>query len=258
MSDSYVYVLVYPDLNAIKVGKADVILNRVQQLSHWGRPDYEKSYQIKVDKSDVYKLEGALHLVLSPFKKKMNKNDGYTEFFEISALKEIERIEHIFPLVKSAINFEKDINKLSLKNKSREVIFKNRIKSKIEVIKNNLLLIENISRCIFLIKKRTCDFDFKYDGHMVIKSRYLSLIKQKLVWLSAPEISGSIISASNDNYISINIKAVIDFLNHSQLAIYTDILLCSYNYLKKDLPNESELPIIKLSKNGKLEIQGNL
>lgn len=255
MPDSYVYVLVYPHLNAIKVGKADVILNRVQQLSHWGKPDLKKSYQIRVDKSDVYKLEGALHLVLSPFKKKMNKKDGYTEFFEISALKEIERVEHIFPLDKSAINFEKDINKLDSRNKSREVVFKNRVKSKIEIIKNNLLLIENINRCVFLIKKRTCCFDFNYDGDLVIKSHYFSLIKQKLVWLSAPTISGAIISAGSDNHISININGVIDFLNHPELSIYTDILLCSYNYFKKDLPNESELPTIRLNKSGKLEIE---
>lgn len=87
--DSCVYVLVYPHLNAIKVGKANVILNRIQQLSHWGNPDLEKSFRILVNKIDVFKLESTLHFLLKEFNKEMGYADGFTEFFDIDCYSKI-------------------------------------------------------------------------------------------------------------------------------------------------------------------------
>lgn len=92
MQKSTVYVLVYPELKAIKIGKADNVLNRIQQLCHWGKPDFEQSYVINTNMSDVYKLEGALHLKLSNYRKEMQKMDGYTEFFNLDVLNELDSI----------------------------------------------------------------------------------------------------------------------------------------------------------------------
>ncbi|HFT6957226.1 TPA: GIY-YIG nuclease family protein [Proteus mirabilis] len=254
---SNVYILIYPHLNAIKVGKADNLFNRIQQLNHWGKPDLNISYMVEINKENVYKLEGALHLVLYPFKKIMDKKDGYTEFFDIEALDEVSKVLEFLKLDKIPISLKIEKKKVAIINDRKEIKFKNKIENRIELIEDNLQLLKSLKRGLILIKKRNFICKYNENDVLSVESRYLFLIKKKLIWLNGFKNSGAVISVDSGDKVSLNVKSVVDLFNEnlmSDLFVYVDILLDCYNFLKKDLPNESELPVITLTKENKLII----
>jgi hypothetical protein len=84
---SYLYLLVFPQKNIIKIGKADDIHNRIQALRRWwGDVDYDASYQLEATQDTVLRLEKSLHFLLSSHAVSFEQGDGRTELFSYSAL----------------------------------------------------------------------------------------------------------------------------------------------------------------------------
>lgn len=274
--DSCVYVLVYPHLNAIKVGKANVILNRIQQLSHWGKPDLEKSFQICVNKVDVFKLESALHFLLKEFNKEMGCADGFTEFFDVNCYSKIcELIELLDFKVKKIKFIESKVVSNNLSGSALRLRkFENKINRYYDSMITSVNYIDFLKKSIVLMKK--FDLSIYIDNRnkhcdelvLVIRSRafdYSSFIfgMLKLGQISSfsGEIGSSFIipkSKYNHFFAEINLSFFSDFVDDA-LKIgrvdYIQALIFCFDFLKKDLPNESELPTIRLNKSGKLEIE---
>ncbi|HHR6469824.1 TPA: GIY-YIG nuclease family protein [Providencia alcalifaciens] len=260
-NNSYVYVLVYPELKAVKVGKADDVGNRIKQLCHWGHPDFDKSYIITINSSEVYKLEGALHLYLEPFKKIMDKKHGYSEFFNIEALDEIPKLLNFFNLKKEkilapSVNEEIDI---FIRNKINSNRFKNGLDRRLTTISDNLNVFNNIKRCLFLMKLKNIECRVVND-QVIISSSILSLVKKKNIGLCGINI----VSMTSKVDVYIDIYSIINAFNKHcgsfvmkngfSLSFFCSFFIDCYDFLKKDLPNESELPKITLNKNNELVI----
>lgn len=274
--NSCVYVLIYPHLNAIKVGKADVILNRIQQLGHWGTPDLEKSFQILVNKSDVFKLESTLHFLLKEFNKGMDYADGFTEFFDIECYSKIcELIQFLDFKVKKIKSNESEIVRNGLSgNALRLRKFENKINrycdsmitsvNSILFLKKSIVLMKKFDLSIY-IENKNKHFN---DLVLVIRSRafdYSSFIFGMFKLGQVSSFSGEVGSSfiipkykCNYSFAEVNLSFFSDFVEGALKigrADYIQALIFCFDFLKKDLPNESELPIIRLGKNGKLEIQ---
>lgn len=84
---SNLYLLNFPDNNAIKIGKANNIQRRIDDLkSHWGTVDYNNSYYLKGDEKYIFKLEKTLHFLVKDFRIKELQGDGKTEMFNQTCL----------------------------------------------------------------------------------------------------------------------------------------------------------------------------
>jgi len=87
ISMTNLYLMVFQEKKVFKIGKADDIENRMDQLrKYWGSPDFNSSYSVEISTDSVFKLEKALHLMLSDYSEHIGTGDGQTEFFSISAL----------------------------------------------------------------------------------------------------------------------------------------------------------------------------
>lgn len=87
MKMSNLYIVIFPNYDCFKIGKADNIVNRINVLSPiWGKPDYKNSYHIEITSDKVLKIEKGLHLFLDDFKLNTLKKDGYTELFRMDGL----------------------------------------------------------------------------------------------------------------------------------------------------------------------------
>lgn len=83
--ESSVYVLHFPEFNAVKIGKANRVSARIKQLrKHWGRINTADSYQFKFgSEKEAFDVESRMKSHFSRQKKIMPKNaDGYTEFYQ--------------------------------------------------------------------------------------------------------------------------------------------------------------------------------
>jgi len=109
---SYVYVLILKDTNMLKIGKADNVFKRIKQLEkHWGEFDLERSFVFECNLNYVNKLERLFHGVFYYDRiKNLEKGDGYSEFFNISVLGQIESI------VNKSLPFYQYIEKISIKD----------------------------------------------------------------------------------------------------------------------------------------------
>lgn len=95
-----IYLLIYPNLKAFKIGKADNIFDRVNSMKKWwGEPDYVNSFSLAISSGLVFKLERGLHLLLEQFSMGFNCGDGKTEFFSLDAFN--YAIEHLNTFIKS-------------------------------------------------------------------------------------------------------------------------------------------------------------
>lgn len=79
---SHLYVLVYPKMCALKIGKADCTISRIKSLKIC-EVDYKKSYHIEIDKDKVFFLERALHTMFEKYNLSLRGFDGATEMFDI-------------------------------------------------------------------------------------------------------------------------------------------------------------------------------
>lgn len=87
MDKSFLYFVIFPNYNYLKIGKANNIDIRMQGLRHlWGDIDYENSYCLELPLNKVFKIEKALHNLLDDFKIKELSGDGSTEIFSLTVL----------------------------------------------------------------------------------------------------------------------------------------------------------------------------
>jgi len=95
-----IYLLIYPELKAFKLGKADNVFSRACSLKKWwGEPDYLSSSSLDLDAGLVFKFEKGLHLLLDQFSMNFEEGDGKTEFFSLDAYN--DAVEYINIYIKS-------------------------------------------------------------------------------------------------------------------------------------------------------------
>lgn len=97
LKKSNVYVLVFPKLDAFKIGKADNVNSRLRALEKtWGLCGRSKSYYLPTSSSHVFTLEKSLHMALKDSRMQMSKADGYTEFFKLDSIDSCKNIINVF------------------------------------------------------------------------------------------------------------------------------------------------------------------
>ena len=81
------YLLVFPEIKAIKVGMSEDIHGRVQQLQKWwGEADLKSSYYLSMHSKKAFKLEKGLHGFLDEYALSYNMGIGKSELFSQKAL----------------------------------------------------------------------------------------------------------------------------------------------------------------------------
>lgn len=272
-SPSYVYVLVYPHLQAVKIGKADNVFNRIQRLCHWGDFDADKSFKIEVDKNNSYKLESSVHFLLSSFKKEMVFGDGFTEFFEIECYSKIIELMNLLEFKMKKINIiDNNVDKKYLSGSAFKLRkFENKISQYSDSLKVSASNILGLKRAIRIIKKRDYSiicYSRSDEPHDLVINAYSQALNYrpfifgtfKLGEVSS--LTGSIgssfikpISHNNQFFIEIDINDFFSFgYNAFQIGRkdYIQALIFCYDFLKKGLANESELPTIKINNDNRL------
>lgn len=84
---SNVYLLLFPEHNVLKIGKADDVSSRINKLRlDWGHPDYNNSYVVTLEHERVFDLEKSLHKLLGKYNVNIGDGDGHTEMFSIDCL----------------------------------------------------------------------------------------------------------------------------------------------------------------------------
>lgn len=84
---SYIYALYFIEQNAVKIGKANNLIDRLSTLvSTWGNIDPKQAYAFEIDEKLVIGKEIQLHNKYKHLQKTMPKADGSTEFFEPTVL----------------------------------------------------------------------------------------------------------------------------------------------------------------------------
>lgn len=108
---TYLYILVFPQKNVIKIGKANDIQNRIDSLRRWwGEVNYPASYYLSIEEKSVFKLEKSLHFLLSRYSVEFNDGDGKSEIFAHDALeKAIDVIDLYASLTQSSTRLQKGI-----------------------------------------------------------------------------------------------------------------------------------------------------
>lgn len=87
MQNKHLYLIVFPEKNVVKVGKAIDIWQRLGSLRQWwGEPDLAGSYFIEASEDIVGRLEKALHCFLVGYSAAAEEGDGRTELFRMDAL----------------------------------------------------------------------------------------------------------------------------------------------------------------------------
>ncbi|MDC5240217.1 GIY-YIG nuclease family protein [Acinetobacter baumannii] len=90
METSNLYFIHFPKMSALKIGKADDIEGRYNNLKkYWGEADLTNSYYVNMPSREVYKYEKSLHLLYSKYSISLPEGDGKTEFFDIQVLDKI-------------------------------------------------------------------------------------------------------------------------------------------------------------------------
>lgn len=80
---SYIYALYFVEPKAVKVGKANNLINRLSDLvSTWGNIDPYRAKAWEIDEQLVIGREQQLHNKYKKYQKQMPNGDGSTEFFE--------------------------------------------------------------------------------------------------------------------------------------------------------------------------------
>lgn len=118
MSDqdvSNLYMLIFPKVNAYKIGKADDIQKRLVQLRRfWGDPDYSESYRLQLPSGAARHVEKGLHHMLHEHEASPGSGDGHTELFAMESLQSALDLVELY-LSRAAYNFKiiKGINEIS-------------------------------------------------------------------------------------------------------------------------------------------------
>lgn len=158
------YILHYPSLKALKVGKADDVFNRAKTLQkYWGTPCYKTSWRLTLHPSNVFKVEKALHFLLADFQMPFKEGDGKTEFFCITALSFLK--EYIDTFTRSGnheISLEQGIevpkvlcnpNKRALNYDTHFRKHNSRLEKVLEASEKNNSSLKNILRIVNILLK---------------------------------------------------------------------------------------------------------
>ncbi|MEX9892501.1 GIY-YIG nuclease family protein [Providencia rettgeri] len=271
-SSSYVYILVYPHLQAIKIGKANNVFNRVQRLCRWGNFDSDKSFKVKINQNNAYKLESSIHFLLRKFKKEMVFGDGFTEFFEIGCYSKIIELMNLFEfkIEKISVN-ENKANKESLSGSALKLRkFENKVTRYSDSLKVSATNILGLKRAIRIMKKRGYSMICYNRSNDFFISVFSEVFNSSCIVRGVFEL-GAISSLTGEvrtsfimpNFSDSKCVMIID-VNHFKSFVcsainigridYIHVLLFCYDFLKRNLPNESELPTIKINKENRLEI----
>lgn len=119
---SSIYILIENNNKIFKIGKANNVLVRYEQLNKHYSFNLEKSYEITTTQKEVLEIEKILHLMFSSFNiKDLPSADGYTEFFDICCLDDVLIFLNEFKTrknveIKKGIFLEKRINKAIKRN----------------------------------------------------------------------------------------------------------------------------------------------
>ncbi|MCP3922743.1 MAG: GIY-YIG nuclease family protein [Desulfobacterales bacterium] len=158
---SHLYLLLYPQLDAFKVGKADIIQKRVDNLKrYWGEIDYKESFYLETDIKTVFEIEKILHLHLRNYTCNFEKKEGYTEFFKIDALekaklllKTLRENDNDFPVLKKGIIKPVATTDTVLRKKEKWEKLSNKNKSSYLQMSKSLNQMRRIKRLmIFLLR----------------------------------------------------------------------------------------------------------
>jgi hypothetical protein len=94
---SHVYILDFPQIDAIKVGKANDIFKRLGVLErHWGRANFNESYAIKTLQENVKFIETTIKSALHKYQIKGLEGDGKTEIFQKCGLEQALNILNVY------------------------------------------------------------------------------------------------------------------------------------------------------------------
>lgn len=81
---SYIYALYFVEPKAVKVGKANNLINRLSDLvSTWGNIDPYRAKAWEIDEQLVIGQEQQLHNKYKKYQKQMPNGDGSTEFLNL-------------------------------------------------------------------------------------------------------------------------------------------------------------------------------
>ena len=115
---SYIYAIHFIEQDAVKIGKADDLKERLSDLvAVWGKIDKNKARAMKIDDIFVINYEKELHKKYENYKKSMPFGDGYTEFFNCKVWNEIDK-DKFLPISNTKI-IEK-VNNTKAKNQSNK------------------------------------------------------------------------------------------------------------------------------------------
>ncbi|GHA18973.1 hypothetical protein GCM10008090_30830 [Arenicella chitinivorans] len=93
MNLTQLYLLIFPEEECFKIGKANDVFKRSKSFAWLAEPDYDNSYSLTLNERKVYQIEKALHLFLDDYSVDKGNGDGHTEVFEIEGL--TFALEHI-------------------------------------------------------------------------------------------------------------------------------------------------------------------
>lgn len=119
---SYVYFLFYPKLGIFKIGKANIVENRIITLSNNYDFDFNSSYYIEVPNEKIaYKIERTLQIWFKEYNiQNLKKVDGYAEFYSMDIFLEVKQfLSKFFEYIIEYKRFDTHIEVLVEENKNR-------------------------------------------------------------------------------------------------------------------------------------------
>ncbi len=97
MEQSYIYFLYETDTDAVKIGKANDPMVRINQLTE--DIDISNSYCISIDKDKALDIEKGIHRLLRTTQYHITdrvKNDGHTEWYHIDVIPKVKELLKLF------------------------------------------------------------------------------------------------------------------------------------------------------------------
>lgn len=89
---SNVYILTFPEQDAVKIGKANHLESRLTTLTQtWGKLDRDRVWY--TEEANVFEVEHDLHKRFREYHKEMPWADGSTEFFSLDVLQHLNTTE---------------------------------------------------------------------------------------------------------------------------------------------------------------------
>ncbi|KDB09908.1 helicase containing protein [Burkholderia sp. lig30] len=169
---THLYILIFPEKNAIKIGKANDIQNRIDSLKRWwGAVDHPSSYYLKIDEKLVYKLEKTIHFMLSHYSIEFDDGDGKSEMFSFEALEHAIGIINLYTSM-SRLNeslkkgIKQPLQATPAKTKAKIEKYK-QIKKKSDRFFNSLskslAIHKKIHRLIIFLIRHQARIQFQYD-----------------------------------------------------------------------------------------------